>query len=204
TGAAADPVFFSELIAFARQHHILLCHDNPYSFILNDRPLSLLSVPGAREVAVELNSLSKSSNMAGWRIGMLAGAAIRIEEILRFKSNMDSGMFMPLQMAAVKALELEPEWYKELNAIYGKRREKVYHLLDLLGCTYDTRQVGMFLWARIPSFAADGYALSDAILQEARVFITPGGIFGSEGNPYVRVSLCTTEEVLEQAIGRIR
>lgn len=204
TGAAADPDFFHELVAFARQHHILLCHDNPYSFILNERPLSLLSVPGAREVAVELNSLSKSSNMAGWRIGMLAGAAGRIEEILRFKSNMDSGMFMPLQMAAVKALELGPEWYKELNTIYRKRREKVYRLLDLLGCTYDTRQAGMFIWARIPPAVTDGYELSDAILQEARVFITPGGIFGSEGNPYVRVSLCTAEEVFEQAITRIR
>ncbi len=204
TGAPADPDFFHKLVAFAQRHNILLCHDNPYSFILNENPLSLLSVPGAKEVTVELNSLSKSSNMAGWRIGMLAGTAARVEEILRFKSNMDSGMFLPLQMAAAKALELGPEWYRELNAIYRKRREKVYNLLDLIGCTYDTRQVGLFVWARIPPSIADGYALSDAILQEARVFITPGGIFGSEGNPYVRVSLCTSEEVFEQAIARIR
>lgn len=202
TGASANPDFFERLVAFAKRNGILLCHDNPYSFILNDTPRSLLAVPGAKEVALELNSLSKSGNMAGWRVGMLLGDKDRLSEVIRFKSNMDSGSFLPLQMAAVKALELGPDWYEDLNKVYRKRREKVYELLDLLQCAYDKSQVGLFIWASIPDTFSDGYALSDEVLK-ARIFITPGGIFGSEGNKYVRVSLCTNEAVLDQAITRI-
>src|SRR5690606_33861559 len=204
TGTRPAPGFFEKLVAFAREHDILLCHDNPYSFILNDRPESLLAVSGAKEVALELNSLSKSGNMAGWRTGMLAGNATFINDVLRFKSNMDSGMFLPVQLAAAKALSLGPEWYAELNEIYAARREKAFQLLDLIQCTYDRQQAGMFVWAKAPAASADGYALSDAILYGARVFITPGGIFGSQGRPYIRISLCAPEETLQAAIDRIR
>jgi len=204
TGTRAGSAFFERLVDFARKYDILLCHDNPYSFILNEKPESLLAVEGAREVALELNSLSKSGNMAGWRTGMLVGKAEFIGEILRFKSNMDSGMFLPVQLAAAKALSLGPEWYEQLNAIYRARREAAFRLLDLLGCSYQLQQAGMFVWARIPSVYADGYELSDEILSSARVFITPGGIFGSMGRPYVRISLCATEETLGQAIDRIK
>lgn len=203
TGAMATESFFKEIVAFATQHNILLCHDNPYSFILNDRPKSLMAVEGAMDVAIELNSLSKSANMAGWRVGMLVGAEKRIKEIIRFKSNMDSGMFLPVQMAAAKALSLGPEWYSELNDTYRRRREKVYQLLDALGCNYDRKQVGLFVWARIPESYTDGYALSDEVLHRSRVFITPGGIFGDAGMSYIRVSLCATESTLEQASNRI-
>jgi len=203
TGARVNKTFAKALIAFAKQHQILICHDNPYSFILNEHPESLLQVEGAKEVVLELNSLSKSSNMAGWRVGMLCGKAEWINEVLRFKSNMDSGMFQPVQMAAVKALELGKEWYEELNAIYTGRREKVFALLQLLGCTFSKDQVGLFVWAKIPAGYADGFALSDEVLQKAHVFITPGGIFGSNGNGYIRVSLCKDEKVFEEAIQRI-
>lgn len=203
TGTRAGKGFFERLVAFARAHDILLCHDNPYSFILNDRPESLLAVDGARDVALELNSLSKSGNMAGWRTDMLVGKAAFIQEVLRFKSNMDSGMFLPVQLAAARALNLGPEWYQELNEVYAGRREKAFRLLDLLGCTYQRSQAGMFVWARIPAAYHDGYALSDQILHAARVFITPGGIFGSMGLPYIRISLCATEDTLSRAIDRI-
>ncbi|ASZ11537.1 aminotransferase class I/II-fold pyridoxal phosphate-dependent enzyme [Chitinophaga pendula] len=204
TGTKAGADFGRQLVAFGKQHNILICHDNPYSFILNEHPESLLQVEGAKDVVLELNSLSKSSNMAGWRVGMLVGKAEFLNEVLRFKSNMDSGMFQPVQMAAVKALELGKEWYDELNAIYRGRRKKVFELLSLLGCTFDEQQVGMFVWAKIPADVKDGYVLTDKILQEAKVFITPGGIFGSNGNGYIRVSLCKDEVVFEEAIQRIR
>jgi len=203
TGTLAPYTFFEELVAFAREHQILLCHDNPYSFILNESPQSLLAVNGALDVALELNSLSKSSNMAGWRVGMLAGAEARLNEVIRFKSNMDSGMFLPVQEAAAVALSLGPEWYADLNNTYRRRREKVYRLLDLLRCRYDRSQAGLFIWAAIPDHYADGYALSDEVLSQARVFITPGGIFGENGKSYIRVSLCASETVLEEALGRI-
>lgn len=204
TGAKLNREFVVKLIAFAKAHNILICHDNPYSFILNEQPESLLQFEGAKDVVLELNSLSKSSNMAGWRIGMLVGKASWIGEVLRFKSNMDSGMFQPMQMAAVKALGLGKEWYNDLNKIYRARREKVFQLLDLLHCTYDKNQVGMFVWAKIPATAENGYTLTDEILQKARVFITPGGIFGSNGNGYIRVSLCQDEKVFQEAIDRIK
>jgi aspartate/methionine/tyrosine aminotransferase len=203
TGKQASVELFEKVVAFGRKHNILICHDNPYSFILNEQPISILSVAGAKDVALELNSLSKASNMAGWRVGMLVGAKERIEEVLRFKSNMDSGMFLPVQLAAAKALSLDKEWYDQLNAVYSERRELVYRLLDLLQCEYDKSQVGMFVWAKIPSSQKDGFALSDEVLYNKNVFITPGGIFGSNGNGYIRISLCAKKEVLEEALERI-
>lgn len=204
TGQVPSVSFFEKLVAFAREKNILVCHDNPYSFILNDSPMSLLSVPGAKEVVLELNSLSKSQNMAGWRVGMLVAAKERIDEVLRFKSNMDSGMFLPLQLAAAKALQLGQDWYDSINAVYRRRRQLVYQLLDMLHCRYDPDQVGMFVWAKIPGIYADGYALSDKVLYESNVFITPGGIFGTAGNNFIRVSLCSPEDKLSEAINRIQ
>lgn len=204
TGQLPTREMFEQLVAFATKHSILLVHDNPYSFILNNQPMSLLSVPGSKEVAIELNSLSKSHNMAGWRIGMLVGNETRINEVLRFKSNMDSGMFLPVQLAAAKALELGQDWHDEVNQVYRVRRERVFELLQLLKCEFDNKQAGMFVWASIPSIYKDGYELSDQVLNQANVFITPGGIFGSAGNHYVRVSLCSTEEKIEEAIQRVK
>jgi len=204
TGASASDAFYKELIEFAKEFNILICHDNPYSFILTDKPRSIMSVEGAKEVAIELNSLSKSSNMAGWRVGALVGSEERINQVLRFKSNMDSGMFLPVQLAAAKALQLEASWYQDLNKIYADRRHKVYEIMNLLGCSYQKDQVGLFVWAQIPNSYKDGYALSDAVLDKARVFITPGGIFGDGGNQYIRISLCATVEVLEESIQRIK
>lgn len=204
TGASANLEFFEQAIAFGRKHNILIVHDNPYSFILNDNPISILAVEGALDVAIELNSLSKSSNMAGWRVGMLVAKAERIEEILRFKSNMDSGMFLPVQMAAAKALSLDKAWYKQLNEEYTIRRQKVYEIMDLLGCTYKLDQVGLFVWAKIPSQYQNSYSLADDILYKAKVFVTPGGIFGSAGEQYIRISLCGKIETLEAAIERLK
>jgi aspartate/methionine/tyrosine aminotransferase len=204
TGQFPSVRFFEALIAFATRHQILICHDNPYSFILNETPQSLLSIKGAKEVVVELNSLSKSSNMAGWRVGMLVGKKERIEEVLRFKSNMDSGMYLPIQLAAAKALGLGKDWYDSINVIYKARREKVFELLDLLNCTYSQTQVGMFVWASIPSNYPDGFALSDKVLYDANVFITPGGIFGTGGNGFIRISLCAPVERFELAIERVK
>ena len=203
TGQLPSKLLFEKLVAFAKKHQILICHDNPYSFILNDTPMSLLSIEGAKEVVIELNSLSKSHNMAGWRVGMLIAAEERINEILRFKSNMDSGMFLPVQLAAAKALSLDKSWYDSVNKIYQARREKVFELLDVLKCVYSKEQVGLFVWANVPSEYKDGYALSDKVLYDANVFITPGGIFGSAGNDYIRVSLCGSVEKFSEAIKRI-
>ncbi|MDO7849049.1 aminotransferase class I/II-fold pyridoxal phosphate-dependent enzyme [Hymenobacter sp. M29] len=205
TGASADVAFLMRLVAFAKAHGILLVHDNPYGFILNETPpVSLLAVPGAREVALELNSLSKSHNLAGWRVGMLCGRADLIADVLRFKSNMDSGMFLPVQQAAVAALALGDDWFRELNATYRARRALVLELLRALGCAPAPGQVGLFIWAAVPAGFADGYALSDAVLARARVFITPGGIFGSNGQSYVRASLCQPESVLREALARVQ
>ncbi len=204
TGKLPDRALFERLVAFGKKHGILICHDNPYSFILNDTPMSLLSTPGAKEVVVELNSLSKSQNMAGWRVGILSGAKERIDEVLRFKSNMDSGMFLPVQLAAAKALSLGKDWYDSVNAVYRDRRGKVFELLEGLKCDFSRDQVGMFVWAKIPAVYADGFALSDKILYSTGVFITPGGIFGPAGQQYVRVSLCSTKEKLQESIDRIK
>lgn len=203
TGQLPTHALFEKIVAFGKKHHILICHDNPYSFILNEAPASLLSVEGAKEVVIELNSLSKSHNMAGWRVGMLCGARERIGDILRFKSNMDSGMFLPVQLAAAKALYLGKEWYEGINAIYAKRREKVFELLTVLNCEFSKTQVGMFVWAGIPENYKNGYELSDHVLYHSNVFITPGGIFGNAGDGYIRVSLCGSIEKFEEAIKRI-
>jgi aspartate/methionine/tyrosine aminotransferase len=204
TGELPTRQFFEQLVAFGKKHQILICHDNPYSFILNAHPMSLLSIDGAKEVVIELNSLSKSQNMAGWRVGVMCGAKERIDEVLRFKSNMDSGMFLPVQMAAAKSLTLDASWYDQVNAVYRSRREKAYQLLDLLQCRYSKEQAGMFLWAAIPDGYKDGFELSDEILYQSRVFITPGGIFGSAGDRFIRVSLCSPEEKFETSIKRIK
>ena len=204
TGAKADHVFFEELRKFALKHSILIVNDNPYSFILNDKPISMLSVPGMMEVGIELNSLSKSHNMAGWRIGALLGKSEYLNPVLKFKSNMDSGMFLPLQLAAVEALSADIKWFEQQNEIYKSRQKRVFELLDLLACTYDKGQTGMFVWAKTPDNFSSGYALSDQILIENAVFITPGGIFGSQGNEYIRVSLCAKEEIFKEVIQRIK
>ncbi len=209
TGRLPTREMFEKLIAFAKRNQILICHDNPYSFLQPDfsglnKPLSLLNIEGALDVVVELNSLSKSHSMAGWRIGFLSGTEKRIQEILRFKTNMDSGIFLPLQLAAAKALQLEEDWYISLNKIYNQRRKKVHELLELLNCTFSKEQAGLFVWAKVPAKYIDGFQLSDQILEQNNLFITPGGIFGSAGEKYVRVSLCTPEEKLEEAIQRIK
>jgi LL-diaminopimelate aminotransferase len=204
TGAQATRKAFEDIVMFAKKHNLLIINDNPYSFILNDTPLSILSVEGAKDVALELNSLSKSSNMAGWRIGALVGRADYLSDVLRFKSNMDSGMFLPLQVAAVEALKADADWYADLNKIYAERQQKAFELLDLLDCTYDKHQQGMFVWAKTPPPYKTGFELSDKVLYEANVFITPGGIFGSGGDGYVRVSLCAKVKVFEAGIERVR
>lgn len=204
TGQLPSKELFEKLIAFAKENNILIIHDNPYSFILNEKPMSLLSIDGAKDVVIELNSLSKSQNMAGWRVGMMIAQKERIDEVLRFKSNMDSGMFLPVQLAAAKALALGKDWYDSLNAVYAQRRKKVFELLDLLHCQYSNTQAGMFVWATVPSTYSTGYELSDKVLYNADTFITPGGIFGTAGDGYVRVSLCTKEEKIQEAIDRIK
>jgi len=204
TGARATMELFERLIAFGRKHQILICNDNPYSFILNDEQLSLLAVEGAKDVALELNSMSKSHNMAGWRIGMVAGRADFIQYILRIKSNMDSGMFLPLQEAAAVALESSDDWYEELNKQYTERRKIACAIFDHLGCTYDNNQVGMFLWGGVPVKSGSAEDLTDALLQLARVFITPGLIFGSNGDQFIRISLCSNETMLKEALWRLK
>jgi len=202
TGQLPSKDLFERIVAFGRKHKILIVHDNPYSFILNDRPMSLLHVEGAKECVIELNSLSKSQNMAGWRVGMLCGAKERIDEVLRFKSNMDSGMFLPVQLAAARALGLGKDWYQQVNNEYAERREKVFEVLNLLNCKFSKDQAGLFVWARVPSKYKNGYELSDDVLYNSNVFITPGGIFGSAGEKYIRVSLCATVQKLTEAFER--
>ena len=204
TGAVPTREMFARVVEFAHRHSILLVHDNPYSFVRNAEPLSLLSVEGAKECAIELNSLSKSHNMAGWRIGMIGGRKEWIDQIMRFKSNMDSGQFLPMQEAAATALALGDEWYAELNEEYYAREEYGYRLLDALGCSYRKGQAGLFIWAELPAeFDGDCYAFSDRVLERCGVFVTPGGIFGSEGNRYIRISLCAKREQLAEAIEAI-
>lgn len=203
TGKRLSKAGFEQLVRFAKAKNILLVHDNPYSFILNEQPFSILNIDGAKDCTIELNSLSKSHNMAGWRIGFMIAAEQKIMDVLRFKSNMDSGMFLPLQLAAVKALSLDEEWYTTLNNEYNRRKEQVKAIFDQLKCTYTDDQAGMFLWGRVPEHHADGFRLSDEILERHQVFITPGGIFGSNGNKYIRISLCSPVAVLAEALERI-
>lgn len=204
TGARANRELYERLVEFGLKHRILICNDNPYSFILNDEHLSILSVPRAKECCVELNSLSKAHNMSGWRIGMIAGEAELIANVLKVKSNMDSGMFKPLQLAAAKALAQGDDWYVQLNEEYRKRQVLSGEIFNLLGVRYDQNSGGMFLWGRIGKGWKNGEQLSDFVLQKANVFITPGFIFGSNGDQYVRISLCAKQEVLREAAKRIR
>ena len=204
TGANATPELYERLVDFARRKGIVIVNDNPYSFILNDRPLSILSVPGAKECCIELNSMSKSHNMPGWRIGMLASNADFIQWVLKVKSNIDSGMFRAMQLAAATALDAGTEWYEGNNRNYRNRRRLAGEIMQALGCTYDEKQVGMFLWGRIPDSYADVEELTERVLHEARVFITPGFIFGSNGKRYIRISLCCKDTKLEEALRRIK
>jgi len=203
TGARASKQTFQQLVDWARTNHILLCHDNPYNFILNDEPMSLLSIDGAKECALELCSLSKCYNMAGWRVGAVIGNQEYINTILRYKSNMDSGMFRPVQEAAAVALTMEQSWHDQMNEAYKARREEAYRIYDLLGCDYDTSAGGLFVWAKAPGYIADVKDYINEILQEARVFITPGSIFGSNGEGYVRIALCSPVEEIKQARKRL-
>ena len=203
TGANATPELYERLVDFARRKGIVIVNDNPYSFILNDHPLSILSVEGAKDCCIEFNSMSKSHNMPGWRIGMIAANPTFISWILKVKSNIDSGMYRAMQLAAVKALDAEADWYEGNNANYSARRKTAGAIMDALGCTYDENQVGMFLWGRIPDHYTDVEELTERVLHEARVFIVPGFIFGSNGSRYIRISLCAKNEKLEEALKRI-
>jgi aspartate/methionine/tyrosine aminotransferase len=203
TGRIASREELTELVALAREHQFLIVNDNPYSMILNDSPMSLLSIEGADEVALELNSLSKSHNMAGWRIGWVAGRKEYIDAVLKVKSNMDSGMFLGLQHAAVEALKNGKEWFTSLNKIYGDRKQVATKILEVLGCTYAAKQSGLFVWAKAPDHIADVEKWIDEILYGTKVFITPGFIFGEAGRRYIRISLCCTVEMLEEALKRI-
>lgn len=203
TGAAASMELFQRLVDFGKRHGIVIVNDNPYSFILHEKPLSILSVPGAKDIAIEMNSMSKSHNMAGWRIGMLASNPQFIQWILKVKSNIDSGQFKPMMLAAVKALEAPDSWYEDVNATYSRRRKIAEKIMTTLGCTFDPRQGGLFLWGKIADNMDSAEAVSDMLLYDARVFITPGFIFGSNGERYIRISLCATEEKMTEALERI-
>ena len=203
TGTKASAELFRQLVAFSADHGILLCNDNPYSFILNQEYLSLLAAEGAMETAIELNSLSKSHNMAGWRIGMVAGHRDYIKNILKVKSNMDSGMFLPLQLAAVEALNNPPSWYDTVNKVYKERRKTAESIMDLLRCRFSKEQTGLFVWGHIPDEIESCEAFVEEILNKAHVFITPGFIFGSKGDRYIRISLCADNDRLNEAKRRI-
>ncbi|MBS0011158.1 MAG: aminotransferase class I/II-fold pyridoxal phosphate-dependent enzyme [Bacteroidales bacterium] len=204
TGAKASDDFFRDLVAFARKHDILIINDNPYSFILNKRPISILTADHSLENVLELNSLSKSHNMAGWRMGMLVGHENHIDNIIRIKSNMDSGMFLPIQLAAVEALKIGQAWYDRINEIYSLRRVIALEMLDILGCRTGENQSGMFLWSMIPDGFPDSFEFSDHCLENFHLFIAPGQVFGSNGRSYVRTSLCINETRLREAVARVK
>jgi len=199
TGAKANTKLFEQLIKLAKKEKFLIINDNPYSLILNDKPESILSIDGAKDVALELNSLSKSHNMAGWRIGWVSGNKDYINTIIKFKSNMDSGMFKPIQEAAIQALQNNDDWHKEQNKKYALRRNYVHQIFDILNCKYNENQAGMFVWAKVPNSIIDTEEFVENILQKAKVFITPGFIFGSNGQKYIRISLCSKIPTLKKA-----
>lgn len=203
TGANASRSFYEEIIAFAKAHSIIVVNDNPYSFVLNDTPQSLLSVDGAKEVALELNSLSKTFNMAGWRVGMLLGNSDLISHVLKVKSNMDSGMFYGIQKGAIAAFKVGDEWFEKMNETYRERRELIFELAKTLQCTFDTHGVGMFVWAKLPQ-GIDAEVFIDEMLIKNHIFITPGTIFGTQGEGYIRFSLCVTAQRIKEAIERVR
>jgi LL-diaminopimelate aminotransferase len=201
TGTNALKETFEKLVAFGKKHQILLVNDNPYSFILNDKPLSILQVEGAKDIALELNSLSKTFNMAGWRVGMVLGNKKYINEILKVKSNMDSGMFYGIQKGAIEALHLSDDWFENQNKVYEERRNLVFQLADKLECAYDENSTGLFVWAKIPA-GKTSEQVTDAILYDKDIFITPGTVFGSQGEGYIRFSLCVSKEIIKNAISR--
>ncbi|QRX62785.1 aminotransferase class I/II-fold pyridoxal phosphate-dependent enzyme [Dysgonomonadaceae bacterium zrk40] len=203
TGANASQELFEKLVAFGKKHQIVICHDNPYSFILNDHPMSILSVPGAKEICIELNSLSKSHNMSGWRMGMLASNPQFVQWVLKAKSNIDSGQFKPMQLATVAALSNSDEWHAGMNLIYRERRDWAEKIMHLLGCSYDSRQVGLFVWGKLPAEVSGSEKLVNELLEKARVFLTPGFIFGSNGERFIRISLGASVEKLQEAYMRI-
>ena len=203
TGKNASLALFEKLVAFGKKHGIVICHDNPYSFILNDRPMSILSVQGAKDICIELNSLSKSHNMSGWRMGLLASNPEFVRWVLKAKSNIDSGQFKPMQLATVAALLNTREWHDEMNRIYAERRLWAEKIMDLLNCKYDKSQVGLFVWGKLPESVVSSKDFIDDILYNARVFITPGVIFGSNGEGYIRISLGASVEKMEEAYNRI-
>ena len=204
TGANASMELYEKLVAFGKKHGIIICNDNPYSFILNEYPSSILSVPGAKDICIEMNSMSKAHNMPGWRMAMLASNAQFVQWVLRVKSNIDSGQFKPMQYAAVEALSAPKEWYDNINQVYRSRRNLAGQIMRTLGCEYDEKQVGMFLWGKIPAGAKGSEAIADRVLYEANVFLTPGFIFGSQGERYIRISLCCKNETLEEALKRVK
>ncbi len=204
TGASATVELFEKLVAFGKKHGIIIANDNPYSFILNDNRLSILQVKDAIDICIELNSMSKSHNMPGWRMGMLASNAQFVQWILKVKSNIDSGQFKPMQVAAIAAMNNSDEWHREMNIeLYKNRRNIAEEILKKLGCTFDEKQVGLFLWGKIPENYKDSGELADKVLYEAKVFMTPGFIFGDKGKRYIRLSLCANEKMLEKALKRI-
>lgn len=202
TGATATMEQLESLVDFAKRNNILLVNDNPYSFVLSNNPTSILSIEGAKEHTLELNSLSKTFNMAGWRVGMVLGSAAHITAILKVKSNMDSGMFYGIQMGAIAALQSGPEWFEALDRVYSTRRELMFELADTLGCTYDKNAVGMFVWCKLPEGAGPSEEFIDQVLYDKDIFIAPGTIFGSNGEGYIRFSLCVKEEKIKEAIAR--
>jgi aspartate/methionine/tyrosine aminotransferase len=203
TGAQASKELFENLVAFGKKYGIVICNDNPYSFILNSHPLSILEVEGAKEICIEMNSLSKSHNMPGWRMAMLASNVRFVQWVLKVKSNIDSGQFKPMMLAAAKALQAPDSWYENMNQVYQNRRKIAEEIMNVLDCSFDPKQSGMFLWGRISEKYKNSGELADKILYQANVFLTPGFIFGSNGNNYIRISLCCTEEKLQQALNRI-
>ncbi len=202
TGARADRKVLQGLVNFARENDILLVNDNPYSFVLNDDPISIMAMEGAKEVALELNSLSKTFNMAGWRVGMVMGSADHINAILKVKSNMDSGMFYGIQKGAIAAFRSNADWFVQLNKVYTKRRNLMFQLADKLNCTYDRNSAGMFVWAKLPDGSPSSEEFVNSVLYDKHIFIAPGTIFGSNGEGYIRFSLCVTEDKISEAIGR--
>ena len=202
TGAKATENLFKKLIAFGKKHQLLIINDNPYSFVLNNNPLSILSIDGAKETAIELNSLSKSFNMAGWRVGMLLGAKPILEEVLKVKTQMDSGMFYGIQQGAIAALKVSSSWFSEMNDVYEKRRKLVWEIADALECSYDKNTSGMFVWAKTPE-GVKAESMVDHLLYNKDIFIAPGSIFGSSGEGYIRFSLCVSEEKIKEALERL-
>jgi LL-diaminopimelate aminotransferase len=202
TGAAGSLSLFEKLVAFAKKHHILIINDNPYSFVLNDNPISILQVEGSKDVTLELNSLSKTYNMSGWRVGMVIGNKKHIDAVLKVKSNMDSGMFYGIQKGAIEALNLDKSWFEDQNKIYKSRRDLTFQLAKKIGCTYDEKSVGLFVWAKLPADTTDAEAFVNKLLYEKDLFITPGNIFGHNGEGYIRFSLCVKEEKIQEALER--